>query len=464
MSAGAVTATEVLEPSTGELLETVPALSVEQLDDRVARGKQAARNWQALDLDERSTLMLRVAAAIDRESEALATLESRNVGKPIAESRIEIATAASTFRYYAGAADKHAGQTFPTSRALHYTVRRPFGVVGAIVPWNFPLLLATWKVAPALAAGNAILVKPADLTPLTALRLERICVEAGIPEDTVQVLVGPGSSLGRALVEHPEVRKLSFTGSSRVGREIAERGGRMMKRLTLELGGKAPNVIFADADLDRALTGATSACFANAGQDCCSRARILVEASAYPEAVDRLQSAVADIVVGDPLADKTEMGPLVSAGHRTAVNGFVKGALADGARVVYGGEKLDGPGYFHAPTLIDRANPEMAIMRDEIFGPVAVVHPFRDEAEAIAIANGTEYGLSASVWTGDAGRAVRMAQEIEAGVVSVNSNSSVHLNAPFGGVKASGIGRELGMSAMDAYTELKTVYHDAGDA
>lgn len=456
MSAGA--ATEVLEPSTGELLETIPALGVEQLDDRVARGKRAAGHWQALGLDERSGLMLRVAAAIDEESEALATLESRNVGKPITEARIEIANAASTFRYYAGAVEKHVGQTFATSGALHYTVRRPFGVVGAIVPWNFPLLLATWKVAPALAAGNAILVKPADLTPLTALRLEGICAEAGIPADTVQVLVGPGSSLGRALVEHPEVRKLSFTGSSPVGREIAERGGRMMKRLTLELGGKAPNVIFADADLGRALAGATSACFVNAGQDGCSRTRILVEESAYPEAVERLRNAVADLAVGDPPADATEMGPLISAGHRMTVNRFVKGALADGARVVCGGEMLDRPGYFHAPTLIDRADPEMSIMRDEISGPVAVVHPFRDEAEAIAIANGTEYGLSASVWTGDAGRAVGMAEAMEAGVVSVNSNSSMHLNAPFGGVKASGIGRELGMAAMDAFTELKTVY------
>ncbi|MEZ5077088.1 MAG: aldehyde dehydrogenase family protein [Solirubrobacterales bacterium] len=452
----------VLEPSSEELLRLVPSTDAAELDACVSKAEDAARRWQSLSLEERGGLLLRVADAIEDEAEALAVLESRNVGKPIAEARGEIGLAARSFRYYAGAVDKHLGQTFPSPASLHYTVRRPFGVVGAIVPWNFPLVLTSWKVAPALAAGNAILVKPADLTPLTALRLEKICRESGIPEGTVQILVGPGRTLGRALVEHPLVRKLSFTGSTAVGRDIAARGGALTKRMTLELGGKAPNVIFADADLEQALGAAVSACFANAGQDCCSRARVLVEQSAYPEAVERLAGAIEGIVVGEPLEETTEMGPLVSATQRETARAYLDGALAAGARVVCGGQAPDRPGYYLTPALVDRADPEMAIMREEIFGPVAVVHPFRDEAEAVALANDTEYGLAASVWTGDAGRAARVAQAIEAGVVSVNSNSSVHLTAPFGGVKASGLGRELGMAALDAYTEEKTIYHAIG--
>jgi acyl-CoA reductase-like NAD-dependent aldehyde dehydrogenase len=452
----------VLEPGTGQPLEEVATVAVEELDERIARAEEGSRRWGALDPESRENLMLRVAGSIDAEAEELARTESRNVGKPIVESRAEIAAAAATFRYYAGAIGKHTGETFPSAGALHYTLRRPFGVVGAIVPWNVPLLLTTWKVAPALAAGNAIVVKPSDLTPLTALRLEAICLAAGIPEGVVQVLVGPGASLGRALVDHPGVRKLSFTGSTAVGREIAERGGRTMKRLTLELGGKAPNLIFADADLERAVPAAISACFANTGQDCCSRSRILVEQSVYAEMVDRLSVAVGDIAVGDPLDEATAMGPLISATHRSTVNGFVAEARADGARVIRGGSVLDGPGFFHAATLIDEVTPEMSVMQAEIFGPVAVVYPFRDEAHAIELANGTEYGLSASVWTADGDRAARVARQVETGVISINTNSSVHLNAPFGGVKASGIGRELGMAAMDAYTELKTVYHQTG--
>jgi len=450
---------DVLDPSTEEVLRYLPTLAPEQLDDRVARAEAAGRRWQGLGLERRAELLSRVAGAVEAEAEELATLESRNVGKPIVESRAEIGLVASTFRYYAGAVDKHLGATFPTPGALHYTLRRPFGVVGAIVPWNFPLVLASWKVAPALAAGNAILVKPAALTPLSALRLEQICVEVGIPEDTVQILVGAGGSIGRALVEHPAVRKLSFTGSTEVGTDIAVRAGARMKRLTLELGGKSPNLIFADADVPRAIEAAIGGCFANAGQDCCARSRILVESSIYEEAVEGLAAEVAKIAVGDPLAEETRMGPLVSAAQRATARGYVEGAVAGGARLVCGGETPDRPGFFFSPALIADAGTEMPVMREEIFGPVAVVHPFRDEAEAIAIANDTEYGLSASVWTRDASRAARVSEAVEAGVVSVNTNSSVHLSAPFGGVKGSGIGRELGMAALDAYTELKTVFH-----
>lgn len=450
---------EVIEPATGDVLDALPTVAVSELDARVHRAAAAAREWQALSLDDRSASLLAVAAAVERDAGELARLESRNVGKPIREARGEVALASRTFRYYAGALDKHLGQTFPTSDgALHYAERRPFGVVGAIVPWNFPLVLASWKIAPALAAGNAIIVKPAALTPMTALALARICVEAGLPPDLVQTLVGAGGSIGRAIVDHPAIRKISFTGSTGVGREIYQRGAAHLKRLTLELGGKAPNVIFADADLDRALDAAIDACFANAGQDCCSRARILVERHIHEVALARLAERIAGMVVGDPLDDRTEMGPLVSAHQRSTALGYVSGSRAVGARVVCGGEALDRQGWFMTPALLADVTSEMPVVREEVFGPVAALQPFDDEAHAIALANDTDYGLSASVWTSDAGRAVRVARQIESGVVSVNTNSSVHLTAPFGGMKASGLGRELGMQALDAYTELKTTY------
>ncbi len=449
---------DVLDPTSEEVLSSLPKVSVAGLDERVERAQVAARAWQSLDPWDRSRRLAAVGTMIESESERLAQLETRNVGKPIAEARGEVALAARTFHYYAGAADKHVGETFPAAKALHYTTRRPFGVVGAIVPWNFPLVLASWKVAPALAAGNAILVKPAALTPLTALRLEEICIAAGIPHDTVQVLVGAGGSLGRAMVEHPSIRKLSFTGSTEVGRDIATRAAPQMKRLTLELGGKAPNVIFADAEVQPALQGAIGACFANGGQDCCSRARILVQREIYAEAVEILATEIEAMTVGDPLDETNRMGPLVSAGQRATARGYVEGAVADGARLVCGGDVLDRSGFFMRPALISDASPASAVLREEIFGPVAVVHAFGDEREAVALANDTEYGLSASVWTGDANRATRVANAIDAGVVSINSNDSVHLTAPFGGVKASGIGRELGMAALDAYTEQKTIY------
>ena len=453
---------DVIAPSSEDIITRVPVLEPEELTARVELARAGYRDWQDIPLDARGQVLARIAELIEEDAESLATTESRNVGKPIREARGEVALAARTFRYYAGAVDKLFGHTIPSDGvSMHYTIREPFGVVAAIVPWNFPLVLASWKVAPALAAGNAILVKPAGLTPLTAMRLEEICLAAGLPEGCMQTVAGSGAAVGRALVEHPGIRKISFTGSTEVGADIYQRGSRNFKRLTLELGGKSANLIFADADLARAIPGAVEACFANAGQDCCARSRILVERPVYDEVVEGIERILTGMRVGDPLDEETEMGPLISEGQRARAVGFVEEADAEGAEIVCGGSPLDGPGYFMQPTLVANVTPAMRIMPEEIFGPVAAVHPFDNEAGAVEVANASHYGLSRSLWTGDAGRALRVARALETGVVSVNSNSSVHVTAPFGGVKSSGLGRELGMAALEAYTELKTVFQQA---
>jgi acyl-CoA reductase-like NAD-dependent aldehyde dehydrogenase len=446
---------QVLEPATEGVLETVPRAGVEEVDAAVARAKAAFGAWAAVAPGDRARLLLRVAALVEDRLEELATLEARNVGKPIGDARGEIGMVAETFRYYAGGVERNLGDTIPVAGGVAMTFREPLGVVGLITPWNFPLAIAAWKLAPALAAGNTVVLKPAELTPLTALRFEQLALDAGIPEGVVNVVVGPGRTCGTRLVEHPDVAKIAFTGSTEVGATIAAGAAQTIKRVTLELGGKSANVVFADADLERAAAAAPGAMFANAGQDCCARSRILVEQSAMDRFMDALEEAVDAMRVGDPLDDATQMGPLISAGQLESVSSFVP----DDAPVAIRGGKPDGPGYWFAPTVLCPVAPTDRAATEEIFGPVATVTPFRDEAEAIRLANDTVYGLSGSVWTRNGARALRVARAIESGNLSLNSNSSVRVTTPFGGFKQSGYGRELGPHALDHYTELKTVFY-----
>jgi betaine-aldehyde dehydrogenase len=445
----------VLEPATERVMAEVPRAGVEETDAAVAAAKAAFPAWRAVSPGDRATLLLRISEAIADRAEELATLEARNAGKPISDARGEIAMVAECFRYYAGAPERLLGQTIPVAGGVDMTFREPLGVVGLITPWNFPLVIASWKVAPALAAGNTIVLKPAALTPLTALELERIALEAGLPEGVLNVVAGPGSVAGRRLVEHRDVAKIAFTGSTEVGRRIASGAAQTIKRVTLELGGKSANVIFADADLGAAAAAAPAAVFGNAGQDCCARSRILVERGGMDEFMAALERAVTAIVVGDPLLETTEMGPLISAGQREAVASFVP----NDAPVAIRGSAPDGPGFWFAPTVLAPVSNTERAASEEIFGPVACVIPFEGEEEAVAIANDTIYGLSGSIWTRDGAKALRTARAIESGVVSINSNSSVRVTTPFGGFKQSGVGRELGPDALEHYTEVKNVYY-----
>jgi acyl-CoA reductase-like NAD-dependent aldehyde dehydrogenase len=446
---------QVLEPATEGVLETVPRAGVEEVDAAVAHAKAAYPAWRAIAPGDRARLLLRVASLVEERHEELSTLEARNAGKPIGDARGEIGMVAETFRYYAGGVERNLGDTIPVAGGVAMTFREPLGVVGLITPWNFPLAIASWKLAPALAAGNTVVLKPAELTPLTAMRFERLAVEAGIPEGVVNVVVGPGRTCGTRLVEHPDVAKIAFTGSTEVGASIAAGAAQTIKRVTLELGGKSANVIFADADLERAAAAAPMAMFANAGQDCCARSRILVERPAMDRFMDALEEAVDALKVGDPLDENTEMGPLISAGQRETVSSFVP----DGAPVAIRGSAPDGPGFWFAPTVLCPVAPTDRAATEEIFGPVATVIPFDDEAEAIRLANDTIYGLSGSIWTRNGARALRVARAIESGNLSLNSNSSVRVTTPFGGFKQSGYGRELGPHALDHYTEVKTVFY-----
>jgi acyl-CoA reductase-like NAD-dependent aldehyde dehydrogenase len=448
----------VVEPATEQVMAEVPRAGVEETDAAVAAAKAAFGAWRSLTPADRARQLRDLAEAVEARAEELARLEARNVGKPIADARGEIAMVVDCLRYYAAAPERLLGRTIPVAGGVDMTFREPLGVVGLITPWNFPLQIASWKVGPALAAGNTVVLKPAELTPLTALELKRIALDAGLPEGVLNVVPGPGSVCGRRLVEHPDVAKIAFTGSTEVGREIAAGAARTIKRVTLELGGKSANVVFADADLEAAAAAAPPAVFGNAGQDCCARSRILVEGSAMDEFMGALERAVAALRVGDPLSDETQMGPLISAEQRRTVGSYVD----DDSPVAIRGSVPDGPGFWYPPTVLAPVSNADRAATEEIFGPVACVIPFADEQEAIELANATIYGLSGSIWTRDGARALRVARAIETGVLSINSNSSVRVTTPFGGFKQSGVGRELGPDALDHYTEEKNVFYATG--
>jgi betaine-aldehyde dehydrogenase len=448
----------VIEPATEGVLAELERAGPAEVDAAVSAARAALPAWRALDPGARASKLRDLAEALQERLEELAVLEARNAGKPIADARGEMAMVCDTFRYYAGAPERLLGDTIPVAGGQAWTVREPLGVVGLITPWNFPLAIASWKLAPALAAGNTVVLKPAELTPLTALRFAEIALEAGIPPGVVNVVVGPGSVCGARLVEHPDVAKIAFTGSTEVGRSIAAGAAQTIKRVTLELGGKSANVIFADADLEAAAAAAPMAVFGNSGQDCCARSRILVQVGVVDQFMELLGEAVRAIVVGQPLAEETQMGPLISAAQRETVQSFLDGGEPVAAR----GSAPKGPGFWFAPTVLAPVSPDARVAREEIFGPIAAVIPFADEADAVRLANDTIYGLSGSVWTRDGARALRMTRAIETGVISVNSNNSVRVSTPFGGFKQSGYGRELGPHALDAYTEVKSIYYATG--
>jgi acyl-CoA reductase-like NAD-dependent aldehyde dehydrogenase len=444
----------VVEPATEEVLAELPHAGVDETNAAVARAKAAFPKWRAVTPADRAKIMRRIASAIAERLDDVARLETRNVGKPIGDSRGEVGMVVDVFDYYAGAPERLLGDTIPVAGGVDMTFREPLGVVGLIVPWNFPLPIASWKVAPALAAGNTVVLKPAELTPLTALELEKVALQAGLPEGVLNVVVGPGRVVGERLAEHPDVAKIAFTGSTAVGRRVGELAAQSIKRVTLELGGKSANIVFADADLEAAAAAAPLAVFGNAGQDCCARSRILVERSAVDPFLRLLEKSVQALRVGDPLDDATEMGPLISADQREKVGSY----LDDSAPIAIQGSAPDGPGYWFPPTVLSPVSNDDRAAREEIFGPIATVIPFEDEADAIRIANDTVYGLSGSIWTQNGGRALRVARALETGTISINSNTSVRVSTPFGGFKQSGVGRELGPHALEHYTELKNVY------
>jgi betaine-aldehyde dehydrogenase len=453
--------TRVMNPASGEVVEEVVRLDRPAVERAVADAAKRFSEgvWSRAPVRERRDVLRRIADLIRRDHEDLARLESANTGKPVTASRGEVGAVAATFDYYAGAVDKIHGQTIPSqARGTLLTLRQPIGVCAAVVPWNFPMLILGWKLAPALAMGNSVVAKPAELTPLSALALARICLEAGVPEGVFSVITGPGSEVGEALVSHPLVRKVSFTGSTEVGRRVMALAAEGVKRVSLELGGKSANLIFADADLDQAIPSSLWSVYDNAGQDCCARSRLLVERPIYIEVVERFAALAGQIRVGDPGEEATEMGPLISAYHRERVESYLELGEREGARRVVGGERLDSPGYFLTPAVLVEVEPSMRVMQEEIFGPVVGVVPFDTEEEAVALANDSIYGLSGSLWTRDIGRALRVAKAVETGMISINSSSSVHIEAPFGGVKQSGLGREQGMVALDHYSEYKTIF------
>jgi acyl-CoA reductase-like NAD-dependent aldehyde dehydrogenase len=452
----------VVNPATEEAIVELALASAEEADQAVARSVSAGPAWRAVAPSDRARLMRRFAALVEEHGEELAQLETRNVGKPIGESRGEVGMVAEVLYFYAGAVDKHRGATVPVSGGVDMTFPEPLGVVAAIVPWNFPIAITSWKVGPALATGNTIVVKPAEATPLTALRLAELALEAGIPEGVLQVVVGAGPVVGTRLAEHPDVAKVAFTGSTAVGKEVMARASGTVKRVTLELGGKSASIVFDDADLELAAASMPGGVFANAGQDCCARSRILVQRSVFDEYVSLLEGAVSSWRVGDPTDPANDMGPLVTAVHRSRVESYLAAGMGapDGGPVEgrFVGAVPDGPGFWFPPTVVAPASAGWRMAREEIFGPVVAVIPFEDEADAVRLANDTPYGLSGSIWTRDGARSLRMARAVRAGNLSVNSNSSVRVQTSFGGMKQSGFGRELGLEALAAYTDVKNVF------
>ncbi|HEX2404364.1 MAG TPA: aldehyde dehydrogenase family protein [Acidimicrobiia bacterium] len=460
-SAGAAGEVAIHDPASGSEIATVSRASSEDVDKAVRGARQRFDEgvWRKATVRRRRDVLRGIADLIRRDQERLAALESANAGKPIVAARGEIGAVATTFDFYAGAVDKFHGQTIPgNADGTLMTFREPVGVCAAITPWNFPMLILSWKTAPALAMGNSIVVKPAEVTPLTALALAEIAVEAGLPPGVFNVVTGKGSEAGEALVRHPLVSKISFTGSTEVGAGVMAAAAPDIKRVSLELGGKSASVVFADADLDTCVESSIFAVYDNAGQDCCARSRLLVEQPVYEEFVGRFVERAASLVVGDTASEATEMGPLITPTQRDSVESYIQIGVDEGAKLVCGGERVGTVGNFLSPSVFTGAASDMRIVQEEIFGPVVAVSVFDGEEEAIALANDSRYGLSGSIWTRDIGRALRVARAIETGMLSINSSSSVHIEAPFGGVKASGIGREQGMAALEHYSEYKSVF------
>jgi betaine-aldehyde dehydrogenase len=456
----------IVDPATEEAIVELPVGGIEEINEAVARSVGSGPDWRSVAPADRARLLRRLASEVEDHAEELAQLETRNVGKPIGESRSEVAMVAEVLYFYAGAVDKHRGATVPVAGGVDLTFHEPLGVVAAIVPWNFPIAITAWKIGPALATGNTVVVKPAETTPLTALRLAELALDAGIPEGVLQVVMGPGPTVGARLVEHPDVAKVAFTGSTAVGREVMARASGTIKRVTLELGGKSASVIFDDADLELAASSTPGGVFANAGQDCCARSRVLVQRSVFESYLGLLDEAVRAWKVGDPTDPTNDMGPLASAAHRNRVGSFLAAGMGepDGGpvRARIEGAVPDGPGFWFPPTVVAPAGTQWRMAREEIFGPVVAVIPFDDEDDAVQLANDTPYGLSGSIWTRDGARALRMARAVQAGNLSVNSNSSVRVQTSFGGMKQSGFGRELGLEALASYTDVKNVFIATG--
>ena len=452
---------DVLNPATEELVRTVDMVGVEETDAAIARSVQVGPAWRAVSPADRGMLLRRFADMVEGATEELARLEVANSGHTIGNARWEAGNVVNVLRYYSAAPERLFGRQIPVAGGLDVTFKEPLGVVSIIVPWNFPMPIAGWGFGPALAAGNTVVLKPAELTPLTALRLGELALEAGIPEGVFTVLAGRGSVVGERFVTHPDVRKVCFTGSTAVGQGIMRKAADSLKRITLELGGKSANIVFADADLDQAAASAPMSFLDNAGQDCCARTRILVQRSVFDAFMERFEVAIKAVQVGDPGDESTQMGPLVSAGQRETVRSFVEGAQAAGHAapdVAFRGTAPEGAGYWYPPTVVLPSGVDDRVWREEVFGPIVGVMPFDDEAQAVQLANDTEFGLSGSIFTRDVGRALRVSRAVEAGNLSINSHSAVRYWTPFGGFKQSGLGRELGPDAPHSFTEVKNVF------